>query len=564
MDGDGVLTQGEFHAMLSSLAISGVDTRAVFRQGDAFGTWDRTLTLDETHYAIESNAPLRETVKAVLHFSEPERPAFGHAPNVIVYATDRLTCEVSVDDTSLNDLPPLRRFQLGKYFATVLGVGSPLALKMNFLTTRTGKGGSPQVLIKATAFYLSPAKALAANASVQANLDTVAKARAALSLNVFRPVVTGFNNTEVSLPPARVSLSERYVGDSYLWVWSDGLMAVLWSVLGAAILSCVATCAAARKVAKRRRQKLNAAYVGCVTSGCCSVYTLRFYGCLVVIASAVVTYIMSYVNDHVTIVIGKATELLEQLDEIALLEGPAGDAAHVLPPSDIDSIRGAINTIGSLVVGPGVAAFFMVCYAGCCVTVRWKATTYRLAKGFACLGNLVILLLFAVFFVLAAIGACIEQPIVKHDLALVQNTCDATLPDLEQAVADADNALANAVASGLSRYLLVDYEKAIDTAKLAFKLYGRSCSAMDAMFDSLHVLLTPSLIGLGILAWAFYVINGLICAAGCHRNSVPLLTGGAYGRLRFSSTKFGLARVTPGRLLRKKESGGMEMVMDPV
>ena len=52
-------------------------------------------------------------------------------------------------------------------------------------------------------------------------------------------------------------------------------------------------------------------------------------------------------------------------------------------------------------VGPGVAAFFMVCYAGCCVTVRWKATTYRLAKGFACLGNLVILLLFAVFFVLA-------------------------------------------------------------------------------------------------------------------------------------------------------------------
>ena len=114
MDGDGVLTQGEFHAMLSSLAISGVDTRAVFRQGDAFGTWDRTLTLDETHYAIESNAPLRETVKAVLHFSEPERPAFGHAPNVIVYATDRLTCEVSVDDTSLNDLPPLRRFQLGK------------------------------------------------------------------------------------------------------------------------------------------------------------------------------------------------------------------------------------------------------------------------------------------------------------------------------------------------------------------------------------------------------------------------------------------------------------------
>ena len=115
---------------------------------------------------------------------------------------------------------------------------------MNFLTTRTGKGGSPQVLIKATAFYLSPAKALAANASVQANLDTVAKARAALSLNVFRPVVTGFNNTEVSLPPARVSLSERYVGDSYLWVWSDGLMAVLWSVLGAAILSCVATCGA--------------------------------------------------------------------------------------------------------------------------------------------------------------------------------------------------------------------------------------------------------------------------------------------------------------------------------
>ena len=100
--------------------------------------------------------------------------------------------------------------------------------------------------------------------------------------------------------------------------------------------------------------------------------------------------------------------------------------------------------------------------------------------------------------------------------------------------------------------------------QLAFKLYGRSCSAMDAMFDSLHVLLTPSLIGLGILAWAFYVINGLICAAGCHRNSVPLLTGGAYGRLRFSSTKFGLARVTPGRLLRKKESGGMEMVMDPV
>lgn len=97
--------------------------------------------------------------------------------------------------------------------------------------------------------------------------------------------------------------------------------------------------AAARKVAKRRRQKLNAAYVGCVTSGCCSVYTLRFYGCLVVIASAVVTYIMSYVNDHVTIVIGKATELLEQLDEIALLEGPAGDAAHVLPPSDIDSVR---------------------------------------------------------------------------------------------------------------------------------------------------------------------------------------------------------------------------------
>ena len=126
----------------------------------------------------------------------------------------------------------------------MLGVGSPLALKMNFLTTRTGKGGSPQVLIKATAFYLSHAKALAANASVQANLDTVAKARAALSLNVFRPVVTGFNNTEVSLPPARVSLSERYVGDSYLWVWSDGLMAVLWSVLGAAILSCVATCGA--------------------------------------------------------------------------------------------------------------------------------------------------------------------------------------------------------------------------------------------------------------------------------------------------------------------------------
>ena len=54
----------------------------------------------------------------------------------------------------------------------------------------------------------------------------------------------------------------------------------------------------------------------------------------------------------------------------------------------------------------------------------------------------------------------------------MQNTCDATLPDLEQAVADADNALANAVASGLSRYLLVDYEKAIDTAKVC----GRSAA----------------------------------------------------------------------------------------
>jgi len=338
-------------------------------------------------------------------------------------------------------------------------------------------------------------------------------------------------------------------------VWSDGLMAVLWSVIGLGILSCVVTCAVARKIAKRRRQKLTAPYISCITSGCCSVYALKFYACLVLIASGLLTYIMSYVNEHVTIVVGKANELLEHLDEMALLEGPAGDAAHVLPQSDIDSIRGATSTIASLVVGPGVAAFFMVCYAGCCVTLRWKATTYRVAKAFACLGNLVILLMFGVFFVLAAIGACIEQPIVKHDLALVQNTCDATLPDLEQAVADADNALANAVASGLSPYLLVDYEKAIDTAKVAYKLYGRSCSAMDAMFDSMQVLLTPSLIGLGILAWAFYVLNGLICAAGCHRNSVPLLTGGT-----FSSTRFRFARVTP-RLLRKKDSG---MEMEPV
>lgn len=201
--------------------------------------------------------------------------------------------------------------------------------------------------------------------------------------------------------------------------------------------------------------------------------------------------------------------LFDGLNEITALS-PDGTFTMPIPASALSTVETGIGLLQILSIIPGIVALVFALMA---VFLACKAKeSFCCAKFFVFLLIIILLISFILYAICGAIGIVMNTPMVAGQLEFIYELCEETLPEFQDAVSTAQEALDEAIAAGID---LSAEQAELDKAEDGLDLMAKMCACISSLISGLTGLVGPGICCAAFGLIAFIVNLVFCCNMGC-------------------------------------------------
>lgn len=424
-----------------------------------------------------------------------------------------------------SEIYPGQRQQIVSYFADLLGVGE-WALIVTFLSAETSGRRALQAevmtSVEVTAF-LPDAEAAADAAAIAADLsgDSLSGATAFAGL-----VVDSFNGASAVTPE---SLN---VNDAVLYA---AILLVLMLFL------CAITCCYSRAKGAKCCCEPFASVKAWMTNA-------STYGVILIVASIMLYLEMTEVVDSMVGIVESILEFTRSTSTYL------SDFNSNVPPQLTDFLeqyRTQLELAPFAVIAPATLCGVLMIVASCCPALKCvddrcrcccRRGSYTCSKCFSFFALLLLLVSFALYLVIAAVGVIVHNPALlgysveetfDENVGSITGLCLTVPPTLKQLVSDNKLAVEQLEAAGQD---VAEYQQALEEISVLVLTVDNGCDHMQAFFPAVVRLFVPCVTCVAAILCSLFLTCSLCCSTGCFKNPPTAPVSNSDGGATWTST----------------------------
>ena len=201
----------------------------------------------------------------------------------------------------------------------------------------------------------------------------------------------------------------------------------------------------------------------------------------------------------------------------AAVSSLGGDIMSAVNVSVLEAVRNYVAYLDFAAMGPALISMMMLLISS--LISCFSSDGYCCSKVFIFFSDLILLLTFAYYVVIAGLGVLHDRPVLTDRWNDITDICLTSRPQLAAAVTEAQAAVD--MSSGFAPGTLGTLEATLGEATQALTFFDGLCADLVAVPGRLQQLTGPGLVGLGLTIIAYILVNGMCCATGCCGSANP-------------------------------------------